>query len=114
MDGHAESIRDTEPGLEPWQLYGPSTRRGRSIFLHLLLRPYETVTVRGVPIRRVAGARELRSGAALDFETRCSAADRILNPDPLGEVAIRVPETLLDPLATVIQIELACRARERD
>jgi alpha-L-fucosidase len=113
MDGYAESIRDTEPGLEPWQLYGPSTRNGDRIFLHLLLRPYETVTLRGVPIRRVAGARELRSGAALEFETRCAAVDRLFSPDPLGEVAIRVPESLLDPLATVIEVELAPAALER-
>jgi alpha-L-fucosidase len=106
MEANAASIHDTGPGLESWQLYGPSTRRGERIFLHLLLRPYESVTVRGVPVRRVAGARELRSGTPLELETRCSAIDRILNPDPLGEVAIRLPEALIDPLTTVIELEL--------
>jgi alpha-L-fucosidase len=28
MSVHAQSIVGTQPGLEPWQFYGPSTRRG--------------------------------------------------------------------------------------
>ena len=39
MDAYGESIHDTEPGLAPWQFYGPSTRRGDRIYLHLLSRP---------------------------------------------------------------------------
>ena len=76
LQRHGEAIFGTEPALEPWQFYGPTTRsahvdatvgpahaegtRGASggdsvverIYLHLLMRPYETVTVRGLPIRR--------------------------------------------------------------
>ena len=46
MGLHAESVVGTEPGLEPWQFYGPSTRRASTVCLHLLMRPYDTVTVR--------------------------------------------------------------------
>jgi alpha-L-fucosidase len=107
MDAYGTSIVDTAPGLLPWQFYGPSTRRGSRVFLHLLSRPYETVTVRGVPIRRLRGARELRSGQPLEFRTRCSILDDMFNADPSGEAILRIPEALLDPLATVIEIDIA-------
>ena len=47
MNRHAEAVVGTEPGLEPWQFYGPSTRRDSTVYLHLLMRPYDAVTVRG-------------------------------------------------------------------
>ncbi|HYC22728.1 MAG TPA: alpha-L-fucosidase [Candidatus Bathyarchaeia archaeon] len=107
MGSYGESIVDTEPGLEPWQFYGPTTRRGERLFLHLLARPYESVTVRGVKIRRVRSVRELASGRALDYTSRCAIIDGLFNPDPSGEITIRVPEELLDPLATVVEVVIA-------
>jgi len=107
MQSHAASVHDSVSGLEPWQFYGPTTRRGDRIYLHLLMRPYETVTVRGVPIKRVRGARALASGRALEFDRRCSVLDRMFNADPQGEIAIRVPEDAIDPLATVIELDVA-------
>jgi alpha-L-fucosidase len=106
MDGYRESILGTSAGLAPWQFYGPSTRRGGRIYLHLLSRPYETVTVRGLPIRRVRRAVELRSGTALDLATRCPIVDELFNQDPTGEVTIRVPGSLLDDLATVVALDV--------
>ncbi|MEE8558783.1 MAG: alpha-L-fucosidase [Myxococcota bacterium] len=106
MDQYGEAIIDTDPGLEPWQFYGPTTRKGDRIFLHLLLRPYETVTVRGIRIQKVRGVRHLGSGIDLDYKTRCAVADRLFNPDPTGEVVIRIPESQLDPLATVLVMDV--------
>lgn len=106
LAANGEAISGTEPGLEPWQFYGPSTRRGATTYLHLLMRPYETVTVRGVPIKHVRGVRVLATGRALEFTTRCSIMDQFFNPDPNGELTIHVPEDALDPLATVLAIEL--------
>jgi alpha-L-fucosidase len=107
MDAYGARIHDTEPGLEAWQFYGLSTRAGQRIYLHLLQRPYDTVTVRGLPIRHVRAVRELRTGTALNYRTRCAVADQLFNSDPNGEVIISVPEALLDPLATVLEVELA-------
>ncbi len=101
------SITGTRPGLEPWQFYGPSTRREKRVYLHLLMRPYETVAVRGVRIKKVAGVRMLSPDTELKFRTTCAAADMIFNPDPIGELSIEVPERLLDPLATVIAVDFA-------
>jgi alpha-L-fucosidase len=106
MSAYGESILDTEPGLEPWQFYGPSTRRGNRVFLHLLLRPYESLTVRGLRVKRVRRVRELRSGVELEVSSRMPILDELFSPDPSGELVIQVPERLLDPLATVLEIEL--------
>ena len=106
MDAHGESIQGTDAGLAPWQFYGPSTRRDGRIYLHLLARPYETVTVRGLPIRRVRRATELRTGTVLELTTRCPIVDELFNQDPVGEVTIRVPTALLDDLATVLVLDV--------
>ncbi len=106
MDAHHEAIHDTTPGLEPWQFYGPSTRRGNRVFAFCLMRPYDTVTVRGLPVKRVARVRVLGTGAALTFGTRTGVIEQLM-PDPDGEVTIAVPETELDEFATVLAIDLA-------
>ena len=67
-------------------------RAAQRIYLHLLQRPYDTVTVRGLPIRHVRAVRELRTGTALSYRTRCAVADQLFNSDPNGEVIISVPE----------------------
>ena len=107
MRRNAKSIVGTSPGLEPWQFYGPSTRSGEILYLHLLMRPYDAITVRGVPIRRVKSVCELSSGMTLAFSGRCSVIDQLLNSDPMGELTIEVPESVLDPLATVLVVEIA-------
>ena len=105
--GNGESIAGTEPGLEPWQFYGPSTKRGNTTYLHLLMRPYESVTVRGVPIKRVKRVTVLASGQELTFTTRCSIVDSWFNRDPKGEVTIALPEDAIDSLATVLALEMS-------
>jgi alpha-L-fucosidase len=104
MAANAESIVGTDPGLEPWQFYGPSTRRGARVYLHLLLRPYELVTVRGVPVRRVERVSVLGSGRPLTHAVRTSVLDR-LNADPLGDLLVTVPEDELDAFATVLAVD---------
>jgi len=106
MGAHAKAIHDTRAGVEPWQFYGPSTRAGDRVYLFLLMRPYESVSVRGVPIRRVRSVRELRGGTALAFRGRAAIADQMFNADPIGEVRIHVPEDAVDPLATVLELEI--------
>jgi alpha-L-fucosidase len=115
MARHREAIVGTRPGVEPWQFYGPTTRRGSTLYLHCLMRPYDVVTLRGVAIRRVRGVRALGAGAPLRFETRCPVIDPLFSPDPQGELRIEVPESAIDPLATVLAVDVADAplARER-
>ncbi len=65
---NGESIVATEPGLAPWQAYAPSTRRGDRLYVHLLMRPYDTVTIRGLPTRRVRAVHSLATGIPLVYE----------------------------------------------
>lgn len=106
MAAHHEAIHDTTAGLEPWQFYGPSTRRGDRIFVFCLMRPYDTVTVRGLPVKRIERVTVLGTGARLSFGTRTGVLEQLAY-DPDGEVTITVPERELDELATVLAIDLA-------
>jgi alpha-L-fucosidase len=108
---HSSAVHDSKPGLEPWQFYGPSTRVGEKLYLFLLMRPYESVSVRGLPIRRVRSVRALGTGKSLAFRGRAPIIDLLANRDPIGEVQIRVPEEALDPLATVLELEITEEGR---
>jgi alpha-L-fucosidase len=107
MRKHGDSIRDTAAGLEPWQFYGPSTRRGDHVFLHLLMRPYDEVVVRGVPIRRVKSVTVVGCGEPLEFTTRCAINDELFLQDPSGEVVISLPPGVVDDLATVLDVVIS-------
>ncbi len=107
MERNGESIADTAPGLEPWQFYGPSTRRGARVYLHLLMRPYDSVSVRGIRVRHVKSARVLGTGDELKLHRRIAAADMLFNSDPVGELIIDVPESVIDPDATVIALDFS-------
>ncbi|MCT7971532.1 alpha-L-fucosidase [Laspinema olomoucense] len=103
---HHESIVGTKAGLEPWQFYGPSTRRGNRFYLFLLMKPYDSVTVRAVPIKRIQGVFIVGEKQPLQYSTRCAIVDSLFNPDPLGELTIQVPEQFLNPYATVIAVDV--------
>jgi len=107
MDRHADAIRGTTAGLEPWQFYGPSTRKGERIFLHLLWRPYETFAVRGIRLKRVRSVRHLLTGTDLDYTTRATAQEEIFGTDPVGDLVIGLPEELVDPVATIVELTVA-------
>lgn len=104
MRAHGESIHDAEPGLQPWQHYGPSTRRGNRVYVHLLMRPYDTVTVRGVQVRRAERVIELASGRELKFRTRTGIVESLM-PDPPGELVVEVPQDVVDDDATVLAVD---------
>ena len=107
MRRHASAIHGTDPGLEPWQFYGPSTRSGDTLHLFLLMRPSESVTVRGVRIRRIE--RVVLDGPSpreLAFRVRTSILGQ-LEQDPVGELLIDMPEDLPDEHALVVSVTIA-------
>ena len=71
------------------------------------MKPYDTVSVRGVPTKRIRSVRALASGDALPYTTRCALIDGLFNADPMGELTITVPEAVVDPYATVLAVDLA-------
>ena len=107
MNRYGESILNTQPGLEPWQFYGSSTRKDNFYYLHLLMKPYETISVRGIPIKQIKSVKIVGGNESLAYTTRCAILDELTQPNPQGELTITVPESAIDPLATAIAIELA-------
>jgi alpha-L-fucosidase len=105
---NAESIIGTTAGLEPHQFYGPSTRKGDRVYLHLLAKPYDSVSVRDVKINRVRSVRRLGADE-LRFSKRCAVIDMMGNPDPSGELTIWIDESQTDPNATVVALEFDSR-----
>lgn len=105
MSGHSEAIAGTEPGLEPWQFYGPTTRSGNHVYCMFLMRPQGAVTVRGVPVTRFRRATELSGGEPLEVSIRRPVLDELMETDNPGELQITVPEHCLQPHATVIKLE---------
>lgn len=106
MSSHSAAIHGTSAGFEPWQFYGPSTRIGDTVNVFLLMRPYDTVTVRGVPVRRIRRVSVLASGTELEFDTRTGIIESLMD-DPEGEIIINIPGSEIDEYATVLQIEIA-------
>ena len=65
------------------------------------------MTLRGARIRKVTGVTALGTGAKLDYTTRATIVDTMLNPDPHGELRIAVPPSAIDEDATVIAVDFA-------
>jgi alpha-L-fucosidase len=107
MRDHADSIRGTTRGLEPWQFYGPSTRKSSKLFLHLPWRPYDSFRVRGIRLKKVESVRHLATGEPLEWVKRATAQQEMFGNDPVGDMVISVPERLVDPVATVVEVTLA-------
>lgn len=100
------AVIGAQAGLEPWQFAGPSTRTANRVFLHLFGKPFGTVRVRGVPVRRVRRVRHLATSEELTFTTTISVADQMFNGDPRGELAIVVPDALVEAPVTVLELEM--------
>ena len=103
---HGDAIRGTTAGLESWQFYGPSTRKADITYLFLLWRPYGSITVRGIPVRRVRSVRVVGTGRELHFRRRTGIIESLM-PDPPGELTVSVPDDVLDDDATVLAVEIS-------
>jgi len=106
MQINKESVVDALPGLEPWQFYGPSTKRGDLVYLHQLATPTESVVARGVPVARVKSIKVLGSNEELPF-TRRTAINDVMLKDPIGELIIDVRGKNFHGLIPVIVIDFS-------
>jgi alpha-L-fucosidase len=112
MDMHGESVHGTQAGLKLWQFQGPSTRRvhpdGSSrLYLHLTMRPYEEIAVRGLRVGRVRDVTLLATGETLPWSTQAALKDiHAALPDPVGELRVTIPSAKLDDLCTVVAVDL--------
>ncbi|MFM8354435.1 MAG: alpha-L-fucosidase [Gammaproteobacteria bacterium] len=102
---HGDAVFSTDPGLEPWQFYGPSTRKANTLYAHLLMKPVERVAIRGVPVNHVRSVKALGTGRDLRFDRRIPVTDTLFGTDPRGELLVTIPTADQEPDATVIAVE---------
>jgi alpha-L-fucosidase len=105
MQTNKESIIGVVPGLEPWQFYGPSTKRDNFFYLHQFATPTESVIVRGIKVKRIKSVKVLGSSQELEFSLRTAILDPGLG-DPDGEIIIDVRGGKVSGLIPVIVIDL--------
>jgi alpha-L-fucosidase len=102
MRAHSESVFDTVPtrGVD---YYGPTTARPGTLYLHLVMRPVDTIVVRGIPVGRISRVRLLATGVDLAHSTSYEIREHESGKaDPLGEVVIDAPKpsgSLIDVVA---------------
>jgi alpha-L-fucosidase len=104
MAKHREAVVGVSPGVEPWQFYGPSTRRDNRVYCMAIAKPYESITIRGIPVKQVKKVTALGTGNELKFKRHTPIMESFL-PDPTGEITVVVPESDIDDYATVIAID---------
>jgi alpha-L-fucosidase len=92
---YGTSIYGTQGGPMPKRSWGVSTRKGHTVYLHVLdwEDPILPVPPLGAPVR---SARALKDGRALKVDTQ-----------PGGQLLLDFPAAIRDPLDTVIAVELA-------
>jgi len=101
MKKNGESIYGTEagpPGLNP---YGPVTRKGNALYMHLFELPDEEVVIKGLE-KRVASVVLLATGRLLPF----SYSE--------GDLRFHIAREDRDPYDTVISIETEGELREKN
>lgn len=108
MAVNREAVIGVSAGLEPWQYYGPSTSAGDTVYLLALAEPVETVTVRGIRVRRVKSVRQLGASTGLPFSFRTTMNDRQLD-DPHGELNIDVRNLQDGGVVRVFVVEMAAK-----
>ena len=90
---HGESVIGVGPVKPPVQFYGPVTRRGSRLYLHLVMRPTDLLAVRGVPVRRVRRVTLLGREVDLGYETNLEVSSGPGSAeDTLGEMLIGAGE----------------------
>ena len=113
MDINKASVVGAEPGLEPWQFYGPSTRAGDLVYLHQMANPDESVVARGIKVRRIKSVKVLGSSKELTF-TRRTSINEVYLDDPDGEIIIDVKGLFTDEVIPVIVLDLSGNPEDVD
>ncbi len=90
---NGQSIYKTRGGPWKYAQWGGSTRRGKTVYLHVLNWPGETLRIPAIPERHVISAR-LLDGTAVEVK------------QDAGAVAVRVPTAARDPLDTIIELTM--------
>ncbi|WP_435747390.1 alpha-L-fucosidase [Microbacterium sp. PMB16] len=80
---------------------------GEHIFVYGTLRPWDSITVSNIPVRRVASVRVLGDARTLDHVAVASLPEvHAGKADPRGELMIAIPPDVANMLVPVIDIVL--------
>jgi len=101
MSHSSEAIYDTEPGPDPACFYGPMTRRGNTLYLHVFDPPKEEIEVRGID-GHIEQAYLLKTGEELKVYKQ------------IGRIYIDLPEEKCDEYNTVVALKFKEEPRLRD
>ncbi|WP_267489880.1 alpha-L-fucosidase [Enemella evansiae] len=109
---HRDAVFDLEPAPEPIRgpvpLAAKSSPTGTRLFAYCTMRPWDRLTLRSVPVRRVRAVRVLATGQELPHQAVPHVSEVHAGvADPLGELDIEVPGEVADALVPVLEIELA-------
>lgn len=115
MSAHRESVIGAGPGLAAWQHYGPSTRAGDAVYLHLFGWPDGELTVRGLPVRTIEEVTLLSTGETLAWSATVDPA-HARDENPRGLLTIPLGERRPDTAVPVVRVrfrsdDAAARAR---
>jgi alpha-L-fucosidase len=100
---HKEAVYETTAGLPPgYTLSGSSLSTDRkTVYLYLYDRSWDDIAVQGIK-NKIKNITLLKTGQPLKHQ-KIGGADWIGHP---GTLWINIPEDQLNPLATVVKIEL--------
>ena len=59
-----------------------------------------------LPVRKVKAVRALGTDTPLEHRARCTVIDTMFNANPMGELTIQVPASVIDEFATVIELTM--------
>lgn len=100
---HGEAVTGVRPGDPRVDYYGPVTQRPGRMYLHLISRPVERVSARGLPVERIRSVSLLGTGATLPYTVSIDVRQHAgPGEDRLGELDIAAPQpsgALMDVIA---------------
>lgn len=103
MTAHRESVIGAGPGLSAWQHYGPSTRAGDAVYLHLFGWPDGELTVRGLPVRAIDEVALLSTGEPLPWSATVDPA-HARDEDPRGLLTVQLGARRPDTAVPVVRV----------
>ncbi|WP_341978095.1 alpha-L-fucosidase [Microbacterium sp. LWO13-1.2] len=117
MRRNDEAVTDVVPVVPGIRAAVPLAHRvtasGETLFLYCTLRPWDTLTVSGVPVNRVSSVRALGFDDNLGYRSIPSLPEvHSGTSDPLGDLEIMIPATVADSLMPVIAVTLTHESLE--
>lgn len=100
MAQHSEAIHGAQAGLQPWQFYGPTTRKDRSLYLHMVGWPETSTVVRAITANPTS-ATILSTGETLEYHL---SGGHGIGADHVSNLTIKLPAERPTTTVPVIKV----------